>query len=118
MRVRGVVKSLLRSFSYRPESLSSYSPYTCTWGGNRRGLGREEEGPAPILILISRLFLATVHIRVRGVVIEGVWGRKRRGQPHTSRYPLSGYGIVIVRQIRSHFVKDGGEMYPIASAMT
>jgi hypothetical protein len=24
------------------------NPYTCAWGGNRRGLGREEEGPSPI----------------------------------------------------------------------
>jgi hypothetical protein len=53
-------------------------------------------------------FLATVHIRVRGVVIEGVWGRKRRGQPHILQHPLSGYSIAIARQIRSINLKKEG----------
>jgi hypothetical protein len=92
MRVRGVVKSLLCSFSYRPESLSSYSPYTCTWGGNRRGLGREEEGPAPILILILALSSYSPY--------TCTWGGNRRGlgkkEEGTSPIPLDSLSLDMV----------------------
>jgi hypothetical protein len=59
------------------------NPYTCAWGGNRRGLGKKEEGPAPYLYFSDTIYLLlSLSMRVaqvRNNPYTCAWGGNRRG---------------------------------------